>query len=74
MSAPNEFLNGIDFNPILVRAAQMNLVMHGDGSTNVYHANSLLPPGEWPNDVKNNVRENVKYGLFDVILTNPPFG
>ena len=38
-------LFGIDFNPGLVRAAQMNLVMHGDGSTNVFHTDSLLPPG-----------------------------
>jgi type I restriction enzyme M protein len=70
----NQFLNGIDFNPILVRAAQMNLVMHGDGSTNVYHANSLLPPGEWPNDPKNNVRDYIRRNYFDLILTNPPFG
>jgi type I restriction enzyme M protein len=70
----NANLLGIDFNPILVRAAQMNLVMHGDGSTNVFHANSLLPPGEWsltpPNDVANYVKPN----SFDVIVTNPPFG
>jgi type I restriction enzyme M protein len=66
----NRFLTGIDFNPVLVRAAQMNLVMHGDGSTNVYHANSLLPPGEWPTDVKGKIRP----GGFDIILTNPPFG
>jgi len=64
-------LAGIDFNPILVRAAQMNLVMHGDGSTNVYHANSLLPPGEWPSK---DVVENVKLGKFDIVITNPPFG
>lgn len=37
----NKNLLGIDFNPILVRAAQMNLVMHGDGSTNIFQANSL---------------------------------
>lgn len=66
----NQYLAGIDFNPILVRAAQMNLVMHGDGSTNVYHANSLLPPGEWPDEIGNNVRP----GRFDIIVTNPPFG
>lgn len=66
----NQYLAGIDFNPILVRAAQMNLVMHGDGSTNVFHANSLLPPGEWPSDVA----DNVKPGKFDIIVTNPPFG
>jgi len=54
----------------LVRAAQMNLVMHGDGSTNVYHANSLLLPGEWTGDVA----KHIQFGKFDIILTNPPFG
>jgi len=63
-------LFGIDINPDLVRAAQMNLVMHGDGSTNVFQANSLLPPGEWRNDVK----AKIQLGMFDVVLTNPPFG
>ena len=67
-------LFGIDFNPALVRAAQMNLVMHGDGSTNVFHANSLLPPGEWPRDDKNNVARSIQPNYFDAILTNPPFG
>ncbi len=66
----NQYLTGVDFNPILVRAAQMNLVMHGDGSTNVYHANSLLPPGEWPDEIGS----NVKPARIDIIVTNPPFG
>ena len=61
---------GIDFNPVLVRAAQMNLVMHGDGSSNIFHENSLLPWGEW--DAKTKMR--VKDGSIDVIVTNPPFG
>jgi type I restriction enzyme M protein len=61
---------GIDFNPVLVRAAQMNLVMHGDGSCNVYHDNSLKSCGEW----KDHTRSNISDGVFDVILTNPPFG
>ena len=63
-------LYGIDINPVLVRAAQMNLVMHGDGSTNAYQDNSLLPPGEWHEDLNRNVR----LGTFDIVLTNPPFG
>lgn len=70
----NAYLSGVDFNPILVRAAQMNLVMHGDGSTNVYHADSLRPPGEWPTDSSNNVTENIRLGKFDIVITNPPFG
>jgi type I restriction enzyme M protein len=61
---------GIDKLAELVRAAQMNLAMHGDGSTNVFHANSLLPPGEWPD----NVRRHIQLAQFDVVFTNPPFG
>jgi type I restriction enzyme M protein len=61
---------GIDKLAELVRAAQMNLAMHGDGSTNVFHANSLLYPGEWPD----NMRENIGLERFDVVFTNPPFG
>jgi type I restriction enzyme M protein len=67
-------LFGIDLNPMLVRAAQMNLVMHGDGSSNVFQANSLLPPGEWPNEPPNNVRDKIQLGSFDIVFTNPPFG
>jgi type I restriction enzyme M protein len=63
-------LFGIDINPDLVRAAQMNLVMHGDGSSNVFQGNSLLPPGEW----RGNLQERVRLGDFDVVFTNPPFG
>ena len=67
-------LFGIDFNPDLVKAGQMNLVMHGDGSTNVFHADSLLHPGEWPQDDRNNVAQRIRLNYFDAILTNPPFG
>lgn len=67
-------LHGIDFNPFLARAAQMNLVMNGDGSTNVFSADSLLPSEEWPDEEPNNVRSKVKLGAFDVVFTNPPFG
>lgn len=61
---------GIDFNPILVRAAQMNMVMHGDGSSNIFHENSLLNCGEWSDKTREYVCDN----SFDIILTNPPFG
>jgi type I restriction enzyme M protein len=61
---------GIDKLAELVRAAQMNLAMHGDGSTNVFHTNSLLPPGEWAE----NVREHIRLGIFDALFANPPFG
>ena len=61
---------GIDFNPFLVKVAQMNMVMHGDGSSNIEHANSLENPDNW----NKKVREKVKFGEFDIVVTNPPFG
>lgn len=61
---------GIDFNPVLVRAAQMNLVMHGDGSSNIFHENSLLSWEEWDQKTKSHLTD----GSVDVIVTNPPFG
>ena len=62
---------GMDINPFLVRTTQMNLVMHGDGSANVFQGDSLAAPGEWE-DI--GARQKVKQGTFDVVITNPPFG
>jgi len=61
---------GIDFNPFLVKVAQMNMFMHGDGSSNILHANSLENPAKWEEKVK----EKIKLGEFDIVVTNPPFG
>lgn len=63
-------LYGTDINPFLVRTAQMNLVMHGDGSTNVHRASSLTRPGEWSEEA----RRAIPFGSMDVVITNPPFG
>lgn len=63
-------LFGIDFNPFLVRVAQMNMVMHSDGSSNIVHANSLQDPSNWNAEAK----ARVGMGTFDVVITNPPFG
>ena len=64
-------LFGLDINPFLVRTCQMNLVMHGDGSANVFRADTLLSPGEW-DDAE--AAKKSTYGKFDVVITNPPFG
>jgi len=63
-------LYGLDINPFLVRTCQMNLVLHGDGSSNVFRADSVRSPGEWDNDA----RLAIPYGKADIVLTNPPFG
>jgi len=67
----NRNLFGLDINPFLVRTCQMNLVLHGDGSSNVYRVDSVRSPGEWDND---DARRDVPYGKIDIVLTNPPFG
>jgi type I restriction enzyme M protein len=64
-------LCGMDINPFLVRTTQMNLVMHGDGSVNVFPGDSLASPGEWDNE---DARKRIIPGSFDICVTNPPFG
>lgn len=63
-------LYGIDFNPFLVKVAQMNMVMHGDGSSNVVKANSLDLPKNWTLQTQ----QQFAFSTFDLVITNPPFG
>lgn len=63
-------LIGLDFNPNLVRATKMNMVMNNDGSGGLFQANSLAPAATWTEDL----RTRDLLGTVDVILTNPPFG
>lgn len=63
-------LVGLDFNPELVKATKMNMVMNNDGSGGLYQANSLANPNTWSSDL----RKRGLLGKVDRILTNPPFG
>jgi type I restriction enzyme M protein len=66
-------LFGCDFDPFLIRASQMNMVMAGDGKGHLYHLNSL----EFPNGHLNGVKaaqRHIALGAMDVVMTNPPFG
>jgi len=76
---------GFDLNPDLVKATKMNMVMNNDGSGNILQTDSLLPPHTWETDFRRNLaraldvreaslRNGQTIGLFDVIVTNPPFG
>ena len=69
-NACNLNMFGLDINPFLVRTCQMNLVLHGDGASNVVRADSVRSPGEWDDEA----RRNIPYGNADVVFTNPPFG
>ena len=76
---------GFDINPDLVKATKMNMVMNNDGSGNIFQNDSLLPPHEWSQELKQELSDALKIqagsittadsiGFFDVIVTNPPFG
>lgn len=66
-------LFGADFDPFLVRAAQMNVMMAGNSLGHLFHMNSLEFPRGDLQGVKG-ANEYLKLGGVDVITTNPPFG
>lgn len=61
---------GFDFNPKLIRAAKMNMVMNNDGAGGLWQADSLANPHTWDRTAS----ETVLLGSIDVLFTNPPFG
>ena len=76
---------GFDINLDLVKATRMNMVMNNDGSGNIFQNDSLLPPHEWSQELKQDladalqiqpesIRNANSIEFFDVIVTNPPFG
>lgn len=66
-------LFGADFDPFLVRAAQMNVMMAGNSLGHLYHMNSLeFPLGHLPG--LQGAKENIPLGSIDILMTNPPFG
>lgn len=66
-------LFGCDFDPFLIRASQMNMVMAGDGKGHLYHLNSLEFPDGHLDAIKLAQRQ-IALGSMDVVMTNPPFG
>jgi type I restriction enzyme M protein len=66
-------LFGCDFDPFLIRASQMNMVMAGDGKGHLYHLNSLEFPDGHLNGVKL-AQRHIALESMDVVMTNPPFG
>ncbi|MEN9366623.1 MAG: hypothetical protein RL489_981 [Pseudomonadota bacterium] len=65
-----QYIVGLDFNPELVKATKMNMVMNNDGAGGLFQANSLASPATWDEDL----RSRKLMGRVDLIVTNPPFG
>jgi type I restriction enzyme M protein len=78
-----KFIYGVEINFNLGTATKVNMILHGDGSTNVFVKDGLLPFRFYdketaPNFLKQYEQDNQYYdkevnAQFDVIITNPPF-
>jgi type I restriction enzyme M protein len=64
---------GADFDPFLVKASTMNLLMAANSEANIYHMDSLAFPRSHL-DGNNQAKKKVPLGSVDVLMTNPPFG
>lgn len=64
-------LYGIEISEQISRAAKMNMIIHDDGHTNVVTSDGLISDEQLFTKTKN---QGFKYGTFDIIITNPPFG
>ncbi|MBE6825589.1 MAG: restriction endonuclease subunit M [Ruminococcus sp.] len=77
------FIYGSEINFNLGTATKVNMILHGDGSTNIFVKDGLLPFSQYIKESSPNVlhdsSEDALYqdkavnGNFDLILTNPPF-
>ncbi len=64
-------LYGIEISEQISRAAKMNMIIHDDGHTNVVTSDGLVSDEELTTKTGN---QGFKYGTFNFIITNPPFG
>lgn len=64
-------LYGIEINEQISRVAKMNMIIHDDGHTNVITSDGLVSDETIISKTNN---RDFKYGTFDFIITNPPFG
>ena len=64
-------LFGIEISEQISRAAKMNMIIHDDGHTNVITSDGLVSDDAIFAKTNN---PGFRYGTFDFIITNPPFG
>jgi type I restriction enzyme M protein len=65
----SDIFYGCDAKHMLARTAKMNMIIAGDGFTNIKHGNSLTEEIPFLQ-----MSENRDFPLADFILANPPFG
>ncbi len=65
-----KYIYGIDIEPLLFKITKSYMAIIGDGKSNIYNFDSLLPLEKFPKEFIG----KIKPGMVDVITTNPPFG
>ncbi|MCL2049042.1 MAG: N-6 DNA methylase [Defluviitaleaceae bacterium] len=78
-----DYIYANEFNFNLGTAIKVNMILHGDGSTNIFIKDGLLPFSKYikeppPNVLNGSSKDDLYNGIdvnaqFDIILTNPPF-
>jgi type I restriction enzyme M protein len=78
-----EYLYGSEINFDLGTASKVNMILHGDGSTNIFVKDGLLPFRFYKKETSPNYLETSSIdtlyndkeinGKFDVAISNPPF-
>lgn len=76
----NDCLFGVEGNLGVTRVARINMYLHGDGGSHVFHGDGLdRNPSVSPDMKLERTREikeqsaTIKPGRFDIALSNPPF-
>jgi type I restriction enzyme M protein len=66
-------LFGADFDPFLVRASTMNVLMAANTEGHIFHMDSLaFPRSHLPGN--DPAKKYIPFDSVDVLMTNPPFG
>jgi len=65
-----KYIYGVDIEPLLYKIAKSYMAIIGDGKSNIYNFDSLLPINQYPKEFT----AKIKPGTVDIITTNPPFG
>lgn len=66
----SKFIAGIDKDSFLAKVTKSYMAIIGDGRGGIFCENTLTPLSEW----NQKSRQKIDLALFDVLVTNPPFG
>lgn len=76
----NDCLFGVEANERVARIARINMYLHGDGGSHIFHGDGLDESSQEKDDMtpeqKESVREyrtKITDNMFDIVLSNPPF-